>query len=141
VTFAIDSNGIVHVSARDLATGKAQGMQLNPAGGLSQSEIDRIIREASAFAAADNERREITQLRNRLEGMLASNERVLGEFTESLSSDELERIEETLNRSKQMIASESRDELMEALFDMHGVAKVLTRVMLQRAAANPPAAS
>ncbi len=141
VTFAIDSNGIVHVSARDLATGKAQGMQLNPAGGLSQSEIDRIIREASAFATADNERREITELRNRLEGMLASNERVLGEFTESLSSDELERIEETLNRSKQMVPSESRDELMEALFDMHGVAKVLTRVMLQRAAANPSAAS
>ncbi len=141
VTFAIDSNGIVHVSARDLATGKAQGMQMNPAGGLSQTEIDRIIREATAFAAADNERREITQLRNRLEGMLASNERVLGEFTEALTSDELERIEETLNRSKQMVASESRDELMEALFDMHGVAKVLTRVMLQRAAGNAPAAS
>jgi molecular chaperone DnaK len=139
VTFAIDSNGIVHVSARDLATGKAQGMQLNPAGGLSQSEIDRIIREASAFATADNERREITQLRNRLEGMLASNERVLGEFSEALTSDERERIEETLNRSKQMSASESRDELMEALFDMHGVAKVLTRVMLQRAAGNAPA--
>jgi molecular chaperone DnaK len=139
VTFAIDSNGIVHVSARDLATGKAQGMQLNPAGGLSQSEIDRIIREASAFATADNERREITQLRNRLEGMLASNERVLGEFTEALSSDELERIEETLNRSRVMAASESRDELMEALFDMHGVAKVLTRVMLQRAAGSASA--
>jgi molecular chaperone DnaK len=139
VTFAIDSNGIVHVSARDLATGKAQGMQLNPAGGLSQSEIDRIIREASAFATADNERREITQLRNRLEGMLASNERVLSEFTEALSSDELERIEETLNRSRVMAASESRDELMEALFDMHGVAKVLTRVMLQRASGGAPA--
>jgi molecular chaperone DnaK len=141
VTFAIDSNGIVHVSARDLATGKAQGMQLNPAGGLSQSEIDRIIREASAFAAADNERREITQLRNRLEGMLASNERVYDEFSEALSSDERERIEETLNRSKQMSASESRDELMEALFDMHGVAKVLTRVMLQRAAGGAAAPS
>ena len=139
VNFAIDSNGIVHVSARDLATGKAQGMQMNPAGGLSQSEIDRIIREASAFATADNERREITQLRNRLEGMLASNERVLGEFTEALSSDELERIEETLNRTRSMTASESRDELMEALFDMHGVAKVLTRVMLQRAAGSAPA--
>jgi molecular chaperone DnaK len=141
VTFAIDSNGIVHVSARDLATGKAQGMQLNPAGGLSQSEIDRIIREASAFAAADNERREITQLRNRLEGMLASNERVYDEFSEALSSDERERIEETLNRSKQMSSSESRDELMEALFDMHGVAKVLTRVMLQRAAGGAAAPS
>ena len=139
VTFAIDSNGIVHVSARDLATGKAQGMQLNPAGGLSQSEIDRIIREASAFAAADNERREITQLRNRLEGMLASNERVLGEFSEALSADERERIEETLKRCREMAGSESRDELMEALFDMHGVAKVLTRVMLQRAAGGAPA--
>jgi len=139
VTFAIDSNGIVHVSARDLATGKAQGMQLNPAGGLSQSEIDRIIREASAFAAADNERREMTQLRNRLEGMLVSNERVLGEFSEALSADERERIEETLKRCREMAGSESRDELMEALFDMHGVAKVLTRVMLQRAAGGAPA--
>ena len=73
--------------------------------------------------------------------MLASNERVYDEFSEALSSDERERIEDTLNRSKQMSSSESRDELMEALFDMHGVAKVLTRVMLQRAAANPSAAT
>ncbi len=55
VTFAIDSNGIVNTSARDLATGKAQGMQINPAGGLSQNEIDKIIKEASAFAEADHE--------------------------------------------------------------------------------------
>jgi molecular chaperone DnaK len=133
VTFAIDSNGIVHVSARDLATGKAQGMQINPAGGLSQSEIDRIIRDASAFAAADNERREITQLRNRLEGMLSSNERVLAEFSSALTSGERERIEETLQRCREMASSDSRNELTEALFDMQGVAKVLTRIMLQRA--------
>ena len=80
VTFAIDSNGIVNVSARDLATGKAQGMQINPAGGLSQTEIDKIIKEASAFAEADHERREIAAIKNRLEGMIASNERVLAEF-------------------------------------------------------------
>ena len=134
VNFAIDSNGIVHVSARDLATGKAQGMQINPAGGLSQSEIDRIIREASAFAAADSERRELAQIRNRLEGMLASNERVLAEFASVLSSDERERIEETLQRSREIAAGDSRDALNEALFDMQGVSKVLTRVMLQRAA-------
>jgi molecular chaperone DnaK len=133
VTFAIDSNGIVHVSARDLATGKAQGMQMNPAGGLSQSEIDRIIRDGSAFAAADAERRELSQIRNRLEGMLSSNERVLAEFTDVLSSDERERIEETLQRSRELASSDSRDALNEALFDMQGVSKVLTRVMLQRA--------
>jgi molecular chaperone DnaK len=133
VNFAIDSNGIVHVSARDLATGKAQGMQINPAGGLSQSEIDRIIRDASAFAAADSERRELVQMRTRLEGMLASNERVLDEFAEVLEDDERERIEETLKHSREIASSESRDELNEALFDMQGVSKVLSRVMLQRA--------
>jgi molecular chaperone DnaK len=134
VNFAIDSNGIVHVSARDLATGKAQGMQINPAGGLSQSEIDRIIHEASAFAAADSERRELAQIRNRLEGMLSSNERVLAEFASALSPDERERIEETLQRSREIADGDSRDALNEALFDMQGVSKVLTRVMLQRAA-------
>ena len=134
VNFAIDSNGIVHVSARDLATGKAQGMQINPAGGLSQSEIDRIIHEASAFAAADSERREVAQIRNRLEGMLSSNERVLAEFASALSPDERERIEETLQRSREIAGGDSRDALNEALFDMQGVSKVLTRVMLQRAA-------
>jgi molecular chaperone DnaK len=141
VTFALDSNGIVHVSARDLATGKAQGMQINPAGGLSQSEIDRIIREAAAFAAADSERRELAQMRIRLEGMLSSNERVLAEFAQVLSPDERERIEETLRRAREIAESESRDELNEALFDMQGVSKVLTRVMLQRAASDGAAAS
>ena len=135
VTFSLDSNGIVNVSARDLATGKAQGMQINPAGGLSQPEIDRIIRDATAFAASDSERRELAQMRNRLEGMLAANERVLSEFARNLEADERERIEETLARSKAMATSESRETLVEALFDMQGVSKVLTRVMLARAGA------
>jgi molecular chaperone DnaK len=133
VTFAIDSNGIVNVSARDLATGKAQGMQINPAGGLSQVEIDKIIKEASAFAEADHERREIAAIKNRLEGMIASNERVLGEFGSALGEDERQRIEETLKRSREIAAGESRDAFNEAIFDMQGVSKVLTRVMLARA--------
>jgi molecular chaperone DnaK len=141
VTFAIDSNGIVNVSARDLATGKAQGIQINPAGGLSQTEIDKIIKEASAFAEADHMRRELAQLKSRLEAMLASNEKVLGEFGAALEPDERERIEETLKRSHEIaVAGDSRDALNEALFDMQGVSKVLTRVMLQRAGAGGAAA-
>jgi molecular chaperone DnaK len=141
VTFAIDSNGIVNVSARDLATGKAQGMQINPAGGLSQNEIDKIIKEASAFAEADHERREIAAIKNRLEGMIASNERVLGEFGGSLAEDERARIEETLKRSREIAAGDSREAFNEAIFDMQGVSKVLTRVMLARAGAGGAAAS
>jgi molecular chaperone DnaK len=140
VTFAIDSNGIVNVSAKDLATGKAQGIQINPAGGLSQNEIDKIIKEASAFAEADHARREIAQVRSRLDGMLASNERVLAEFGAALADDERERIEETLKRSKEIAASDSRDALNEAIFDMQGVSKVLTRVMLQRTGGGATAA-
>jgi molecular chaperone DnaK len=139
VSFAIDSNGIVNVSARDLATGKAQGIQINPAGGLSQVEIDRIINEASAFAEADRQRRELTQIRNRLEGMLASNERVFAEFITAFAPDERERIEETLKRSRDIAAADSREALKEAIFDMQGVSKLLTRVMLKRSAAKGPA--
>ncbi len=141
VSFAIDSNGIVNVSARDLATGKAQGIQISPAGGLSQVEIDRIINEASTFAEEDRQRRETAQIRNRLEGMLASNERVFAEFITAFAPDERERIEETLKRSRDIAAAESRDALKEAIFDMQGISKLLTRVMLQRAAAkgSPPA--
>jgi len=141
VTFAIDSNGIVNVSARDLATGKAQGMQINPAGGLSQVEIDKIIKEASAFAEADHERREIAAIKNRLEGMIASNERVLGEFGGALGDDERQRIEETLKRSREIAGGDSREAFNEAIFDMQGVSKVLTRVMLARAGAGGAAAS
>ena len=141
VTFAIDSNGIVNVSARDLATGKAQGMQLNPAGGLSQNEIDKIIKEASAFAEADHERREIAAIKNRLEGMISSNERVLGEFGAALGEDERQRIDETLKRSREIAAGDSREAFNEAIFDMQGVSKVLTRVMLARAGAGGAAAT
>jgi hypothetical protein len=80
-------------------------------------------------------------MRVRLEGMLSSNERVLAEFAQVLSPDERERIEETLRRAREVAESESRDELNEALFDMQGVSKVLTRVMLQRAASDGTAAS
>jgi molecular chaperone DnaK len=141
VTFAIDSNGIVSVSARDLATGKAQGLQINPAGGLSQNEIDKIIKDASAFAEADHERREIAAIKNRLEGMIASNERVLSEFGAALGDDERQRIEETLRRCREIAGGESREAFNEAIFDMQGVSKVLTRVMLQRAGAGGAAAS
>ncbi|HEY7369242.1 MAG TPA: molecular chaperone DnaK, partial [Thermoanaerobaculia bacterium] len=106
VTFGIDSNGIVNVSAKDLATGKAHGIQINPAGGLSQAEVDRIIREASSFAEQDHARREISQIKNRLQGMLNSNERVLAEFGDALAPDERERIEETLKRSKEIAAGD-----------------------------------
>ena len=96
-------------------------------------DYDDILLKALADRLAESFAEVLhAQVRNRLEGMLASNERVLAEFGEALAPDERERIEETLKRSREIAAGDSREALNEAIFDMQGVSKVLTRVMLQR---------
>jgi len=132
VTFAIDSNGIVSVSARDQATGKAQGIQITPAGGLSAREIERLIREADENTAADEERRQLRRTRTRLEGLVASNERVFSEFGKLLSADERERVQETFKRAHQACEAEVEKDVAAALADMQGISKILTQAMLKR---------
>ncbi len=132
VTFAIDSSGIVNVSARDLATGKAQGIQINPAGGLSQEEIDRIISEAASNKAADQKKRELRQLKNKLEGMIAGNDRIFREFGNLLAADERERVEKTLGNAREVMTGDERGPIDDALIDMKGVSKILTQAMLYK---------
>jgi len=132
VTFAIDSSGIVNVSARDLATGKAQGIQINPAGGLSQDEIERIIAEAAANKAIDQKKRELRQLKNKLEGMIAGNDRIFREFGNLLQEDERERVEKTLGNAREVLTGDERGPIDDALIDMKGVSKILTQAMLYK---------
>jgi molecular chaperone DnaK len=139
VTFAIDSNGIVSVSARDQATGKAQGIQITPAGGLSAREIEKLIREAEENTAVDEERRELRRTRTRLEGLVAANERVFNEFGKLLSADERERVQATFKRAHQACASEVEKDIEGALADMQGISKVLTQAMLKRNPTTPVA--
>jgi molecular chaperone DnaK len=133
VTFAIDSNGIVNVSARDQATGKAQGIQITPAGGLSGPEVDRLIREAEENAASDEARRAMRLSKVRLDGIITSNERVFAKFGELLTPDERARIEETLRRAREICSGDSADDIGMALSDMQGVSRVLTNAMLKGA--------
>jgi molecular chaperone DnaK len=132
VTFAIDSSGIVNVSARDLATGKAQGLQISPAGGLSQEEIDRIIEEAAANKTADAKRKEIRQLKNKLEGLIASNERVFREFGNLLQEDERDRVARTLENAREVMTGDERGPIDDAMIDMKGVSRILTQAMLYK---------
>ena len=132
VTFAIDSSGIVNVSARDLATGKAQGIQINPAGGLSQDEIERIIAEAAANKLIDQRKRELRQLKNKLEGMIAGNDRIFREFGNLLQEDERERVEKTLGNAREVLTGDERGPIDDALIDMKGVSKILTQAMLYK---------
>jgi molecular chaperone DnaK len=133
VTFALDSNGIVNVAARDMATNQSQSIQINPAGGLSKDEIDRLVAEADQHNKADFEKREIRQLKNRLEGLIYSNERVFEQFRDMLPEDDAKRIHENLLQARLAKTNEQRAELEAAIYDLSAVSRTLSDVMLSRA--------
>jgi molecular chaperone DnaK len=130
VTFAIDSNGIVNVTARDQATGQSQGVQISPAGGLSKDEIDRIINDASAHQRADANRRELRLLANKLDGMIYTNEKVFREFGKLLKDEERDRVQKIISRAKEAVGAEDKQRINDAMFELQGASRILTTVML-----------
>jgi len=132
VTFSIDSNGIVNVAARDLATNKSQSVQINPAGGLNKAEIERLVQEAEEHSQLDRERREARRIQNRLEGMLLTNERVFEQFGEMLSDSERRRVRELLLKTRSSLSSGDRGVMETLLFDLNTLSKQLSDLMLER---------
>ena len=130
VTFAIDSNGIVNVTARDQATGQSQGVQINPAGGLSKDEIDRLVTEAEEHQRNDANRREVRLLQNKLEGMIYTNEKVFREFGKLLNDADRDKVQKIISKAKEAVAGESKSSLNEAIFDLQAASRILTGVML-----------
>ena len=130
VTFAIDSSGIVNVSARDLATNKSQSVQINPAGGLSRDEVDRLVKEAARYSGEDAERRQLRRLRNRLEGLVYVNERVYDRFRSMLAEDDQRKMRETLSRARTAMFGDDQGELEAAVFDLNSLAAQLSDLMM-----------
>jgi molecular chaperone DnaK len=130
VTFAIDSNGIVNVTARDQATGQSQGVQINPAGGLSQDEIKRLVEEAAEHSRTDAQRREIRMLQNKLEGMIYTNEKVFREFGKLLNENDQKSVQESITKAKEFVAAEEKSRLSEAITELQIASRILTEVML-----------
>ncbi len=130
VTFAIDSNGIVNVHARDQATGQQQGVQINPAGGLTKDEIDRLVNEAAEHSRADAARRDVRMLQNKLEGMIYTNEKVFREFGKLLSDADSDRVSAVIARAKELVAAEDKSRLQDGIFELQSASRILTGVML-----------
>ena len=130
VTFAIDSNGIVNVTARDQATGQSQGVQINPAGGLSKDEIKRLVDEAAEHQRLDASRREIRMLQNKLEGMIYTNEKVYREFGKLLNEKDQKTVTDAILKAKDMVAAEEKSRINEAITELQVASRVLTEVML-----------
>jgi molecular chaperone DnaK len=113
VTFDIDANGIVHVSAKDLGTGKEQKIRIESSSGLSESEIDKMVKDAEAHAAEDKREREKIDARNEADGLLYSTEKSLKEYGDKISSEDKGKIESAMEELKGVMnnASSSSEEI------------------------------
>jgi molecular chaperone DnaK len=96
VTFDIDANGIVHVTAKDKATAKEQSIRIQANGGLSDADIEKMVKDAESHAADDKKRKELVEARNQADALVHSTEKSLKEFGDKVSADEKAAIETAL---------------------------------------------
>ena len=107
VTFDIDANGIVHVSAKDLGTGKEQKIRIESSSGLSEQEIDKMVKDAEAHAAEDKKAREGIEARNNAESVVYETEKALKDYGDKVSPSERSNIEGAVQELKDALANAS----------------------------------
>ena len=115
VTFDIDANGIVNVSAKDKGTGKEQQIKIQASGGLSEEEIDKMVKEAEANAEADKKKREGVDVKNQADTMIHSAEKNLKEFGDKVSEQEKNTIENDIKSLKEAVSSDDTDKIKSGL--------------------------
>jgi molecular chaperone DnaK len=103
VTFDIDANGILHVSAKDLATGKEQSIRIDRTGDISKDDIDRMIKDAELHAEEDRKRQEYVTARNELDNLIFSTEKNLNEYGDKLSAEERSELEAEIQHAKERL--------------------------------------
>ncbi len=111
VTFDVDANGIMHVSAKDKASGKEQRITIQSSGGLTDEEIKKMMQDAEANAAADEERKNLIEARNHADSMIYSTEKSLKEYGEKLASADKQNIEDSIAELRKVLESEDVAEI------------------------------
>jgi molecular chaperone DnaK len=129
VTFDIDANGIVHVSAKDLGTGKEQSISITASSGLSKEEIDKMVRDAEAHADEDKKKREAIEARNHADSMVYSTEKSLKEFGDKIDAVEKGSIENKLAELKKLMEGEDAEAIKKATEDLAQSAHKLAEAM------------
>jgi molecular chaperone DnaK len=118
VTFDIDANGIFHVSAKDLGTGKEQSIKIESSSGLAESEIDKMFKDAEVHAAEDKKTRELAEARNKADSSIYQVEKSLKEFGDKLSDDEKTKIKEAIDKATSVKNSSDPEEINKAVEEM-----------------------
>src|SRR5882672_2624745 len=130
VSFEVDANGIVSVSAQDKTTGREQQMRITPTSGLAPDEIQQFIAEAEAFAEADRVAKEIVVLRNKLESLLRNTQKSFGKFGGMLSANDQEIANRVFKEAEAATGAEEVEAIHKALTAIERVASQLTSVMM-----------
>lgn len=113
VTFDVDANGIMHVSAKDKSSGKEQKITIQSSGGLTDKEIEQMVRDAEANAKEDEARKDFVEAKNKAESMIYSTEQSLTEYGAKISSEDKAEIEAALNSLKEAVKGENKTEIEE----------------------------
>ena len=111
VTFDIDANGIVHVSAKDLGTGKEQHIQITSSSGLSDAEIDKMVKDAEANAAADKAKRESVDARNEADSLIYATEKSIKDLGDKIDGAEKQKVEDAIAALKQAMQGDNTEEI------------------------------
>jgi molecular chaperone DnaK len=138
VTFDIDANGILNVSAKDKATSKQQNITITASSGLSKDEIDKMKRDAEAHAAEDAKNREAIEVKNQADSLVYSTERTLSEHGDKVPASDKEAIEAALNETREALKTEDLDRIKKAQETLTTVSHKLAEAMYREAQAKTP---
>jgi molecular chaperone DnaK len=141
VTFDIDANGIVNVSAKDLATGKEQQMTITGGTALSKDDIDKMVKDAEAHAEEDRQRREEAETRNNADSLVFQTEKLLKEQADNVSADERQKIEEKLKALKDALAGSDIDAVKRGHEELLAASQEFAQRLYQQAAQSQQASA
>src|SRR5205809_30326 len=133
VTFDIDANGILNVSAKDTATGKQQNITITASSGLTKDEIDRMVKEAETNAAEDSKRKQEIEVRNQTDSLVYSTERTLNEHGAKLAEADRKAVDEALTEAREALKGEDLDRMKRAQENLTRASHKLTEIMYREA--------
>ncbi|MBM3306387.1 MAG: molecular chaperone DnaK [Candidatus Aminicenantes bacterium] len=137
VTFDIDANGILHVSAKDMGTGKRQAITITGHSGLDDKEIDRMVKDAETNAAEDKKRRETIDAKNQADQLVYSLEKLLRDNKDKVPAEEAEKIQREIDNTKQAIESDDPDRIRKAAEELSRASHKLTETLYKQAGQAP----
>jgi molecular chaperone DnaK len=137
VTFDIDANGIMHVNAKDTATGREQKITITASTGLNKDDIDRMVKEAEAHSEEDRKRKSVVEARNHLDSLIYNTEKTIRENREKLPADMVSKVESAVSEAKETLKSEDEAALRSASDKLMREAHALAEKMYQQAASQP----